>query len=50
MRSLINSPDEDGFADEVKYLHKIEQRRRLWRTYITIVLSSILMLTLYHII
>ena len=50
MRSLINSPDEDGFADEVKYLHKIEQRRRLWRMYVAVALASILGLTLYHII
>ena len=49
MRSLINSPDEDVFANELQYLHRSEQRRRLWRMYVAVALASILGLTLYHI-
>ena len=50
MRSLIGSPDEDAFGEEIKYLHRSEQRRRLWRMYVAATLASILGLTLYHII
>jgi len=50
VRSLIDSTEEGIFSDELKHLHRSEQRRRLWRMYVAVALASILGLTLYHII
>ena len=49
MRSLIDS-EEGIFSDELKHLHRSEQRRRIWRIYVSTMLAAVLALTIYSIV